>query len=327
MIKLVGDAAQLNSILGRTNTNLAQIQNLQRQIATGERARAYSEISEDSNRLLSTENMFRETDQYMKNIDNVRLRVDMMDDSMQQITDLATEFRALLVNATSAENYSQFDMQNQALDMMGRLETLMNKQVDGKYIFSGTATSTRPVVRPDPLTPPSNDGGVNGNFIPFDKTALTPADPEYAEYFGYYQGNTDLLEVRTDDGQTVEYGIHGGESGFEDLMFAMRLAATFEAGPAGEELSRLENALQMTSDSIGQIVDRHSQFGLQLQEMDRIYDAHSNTKLSLEDIIVEIEGTDVPTAITRLTTLETTVQASYLAVTRMQNTSLLNFLQ
>lgn len=330
MVKLVGDSAQLGRVFGQTRETIAQLQRLQIQVATGEKARNYKEIADDASRLLLTENNFKEIKQYMRNIDEVRFEADTLDTAMKNITDLATEFRALLVNATSADNYTQYDVSGIANDLLTRLTTMLNTRADGKYIFAGTMTDTRPVVQPTPLTPPSNNGGAGGTFIPFDKTTLDPVlnPTEWAEYFGYYQGNDKVQQIRTDEAQVIEWGITANHDGINDLVYAMRLAATFEDPlVAGEERSRLDTALNIVNDAIGKIVDRHSQLGLQLKEMDRNYDEHANDIIALEDIIVDIEATNITEAVSQISGLENTIQASYLTISRLQNVSLLNFLR
>lgn len=305
-----------------------RLADLQIQAATGEKAQTYDGIARDANRLLSVENALQQTNQYVASIQRVELRTDTMDAVLTDIEEVVASFQALMVSATNAENFEEFEVENTAKEMLEQLSSLLNTKVDGRYIFSGSATGTKPVTLPDPLPVATDADGdlTDGIFTPYDPSILNPGDPGYDEIFGYFEGNTDILSVRIDDDQVIEYGIHAQELPFAEIMYAMRIAATFEGGPDDMRKSRLDSALEISKAGFDKVVDRHSELGQRLQIMEQIKSTHEDSRVRLGDIIGTLEGANIPETMTRLSREQTVLEASMLTLTRFSS-SLIDFLR
>ncbi len=326
MVLTIGDIAQSGRLLNQIGKTQDSLDRVQIQLSTGAKAEVYSEISGNANRLLLVENAFVRTQQFNRNIQGVQLRTEMMDSTLTQMVDLATEFKSLLLSATSAENYNEFDVDGQAQDLLERFSNLLNVEADGKYLFAGTATTTQPSVVPSPLTAPSN-AGTSPAFTPEDPSLFTPADPEWQDFYGFYQGNNGTLSVRIAEDQVINYGITANEQPFVDLMYSLRLAATFNDGSdPGSELARLNSALDSVTTAVDGIIDRQSRLGQQMRTVDMERIRNEDTIGRFSDLIGEIEATNIPEAATQLSQFQTQLEASYLVTTRLRQASIINFL-
>jgi len=327
MVSRTGDFALYNRFFTSFGKTQALYDKTSIQISTGERATSYAEISGDTNRLLRAENALMKFNQYRENINGVDLRVNSMDSTMTKIVNVATELRTLLTSATNADNYAEFDVESQARNLMETLAGLMNTQTDGQYLLSGTLIETNTLTIPDPLTAPSNNGGVGGDFIPFDRTTLDPVlNPvEYAEYFGYYNGNNEIQQVRTDSDQVIDYGITGNNDAFVQLQYAMTLASTFDG--TGEEADRLETALEFTINAIEDLVNVQGGLGQKIKIMNTTKGNHEESIFLMSDIIAGIESTNITEAVARLSQYETTLQASYLTLSKVSELSIINYIR
>ncbi|MBX7147968.1 flagellar hook-associated protein FlgL [bacterium] len=113
---------------------------------TGKRINSLSDDPSVSSRLLLTRRNVASNEQFQKNITSARLRFNETDSALGTAGDILQKIRDLVLdgnNATiSSGALSLISDQLQALkdDLVGEA----NSQVDGKYIFSGTATATQP---------------------------------------------------------------------------------------------------------------------------------------------------------------------------------------
>lgn len=277
------------------------------QISTGTVADRYSEIGTESGRLVSLESTRTRIDQYVKNIEIVDQRLQVMESNASQIFELASTFRTLLVNGLNAEQSSDLGLAQGAQDILQQVAGLLNERQDGRYLFAGTATNVPPV-----------DLNAAG-FAPPPPTYPSSADT------GYFQGNSTKLSVRADDNVDVTYGVTADETGFEQIIRALNLAANADVGPP-QDRDRLEEALRVVNQALDNIPLIVSRIGGARRTLDQTANKHQDFRLFTDEAIGKIESVDVAEAVSRLTQDQVMLEASYMTVARLAELSLVRFL-
>ena len=288
-----------------TNTQ-QRLFDTQNSISSGKVAPNFSGLGADSGRYVNLQTSVSRVDQYLKNAQIVDQRMAQMETINGQIFDIASKFKTLLVNGLNANQGADLDINQKAQDFLTQAAGLLNSQLDGRYLFSGSATDTAPV-----------DVNAAGFATP-PGVYPTTADT------GYYQGNSTKLTARLDESFDMSYGVTADATGYEELIRSLRLAA--DASVAPQDQNRLEESLRVVNEAIQNIPNITGQIGSTRAAIESITNKHTDFKQFADKAIGDLANVDVAKAVTVLTEDQTTLQASYQVVAQLSHLSLSNFL-
>lgn len=292
--------------LFNANRTQTRMQDTTVQISSGKKSQDYAGIADQSRRLVSLENSRARSENYLKQIDIIDSRLQTMETSISQLQDIASNLKTLLVNATSGDNADDLALADNGQALLDQFAGLLNVQEDGRYLFAGGKSDTKPV-----------------SLGSFDPTAAgyDPTDPTTANS-GYYAGDSLEQSVRVDEDQTVSYGITADQPGFEALGRAIYLTKT-----ANGDKAQLEQALQAVNDAVNQLPDIRSQVGADLNALDAAKGRHNDLMTYVEQSIGSIENVDVAQAMTQFSADQVMLEASYSVTAKLGQISLVNFLK
>ena len=117
----------------------------QMQIVSGKVSRDYGGIAIDSRRLVNLENAVSEASGFLKNIDVMESRLQLMENSVAGAFDVATRIRDLLVNALNVDNASIITLNQRAEDLLQELTSAINVKQDNRFLFSGSQIDIPPI--------------------------------------------------------------------------------------------------------------------------------------------------------------------------------------
>jgi len=304
----VSDFAQSRLTQFHLQNTQQRLYETQIQISTGKVGTRYSDLGTEAGRLVSLKNTRVRVDQYLQNVQIVDQRLQVMESNASTIFNLASNFKTLLVQGLNAESASDMALDKAAQALLSQVAGLLNERQDGRYLFAGTATDAPPVDLNAPgfTAPPS----------------IYPSSADT----GYYVGNSTKLTARVDDGFDVTYGVTADETGFEQIIRALNLAATANVGPP-QERDRFEEALRVVNQAIDNIPLIISRIGGARRTLEQVQNKHNDFQLFTDEAIGKVENVDVTAAVSRLTEDQVTLEASYMTVARLANLSLTNFLR
>lgn len=318
MVTRIGTFTNQQLILQATLRNQARFSETQLQVATGKKTQSFSGIPQETSRLANLKNELSKSEQFVKNIDAVTKRLDLMEFGLEQIDDAAREMRSLIrasINGDAADTNNLAALAQQFLD---QIVEIMNLRDDSRYLFAGTRTDTQPVDLANGVytapTPP-----------PFDSTVDT----------GYYQGDSAIAEVRIDDGVVVQYGILADESAFEKIIRALDHVAqtTFTTPITTAEKTMLNDAIAAITEAVEDngtdktIGELTADVVLDLRLLNSQREKHQQYINFASETIADIENVDPAEAVTYLNFQQVQLQASYQLVARIGSLSLANFLR
>ena len=301
----IGSYAQ-NQFVLRNNTDAqARVQDYRVQVSTGYKAQRYDGIAGDSRRLEGLEQQHAQNKAFTKNIERTELRLNTMESSIEGLQGIAKDFRTTLLSAANAENLESLDLTKIASDLRDQAVALVNTEVEGRFLFSGSDTRTAPV-------------GTDAT------SAQLTSDL-------YYQGTTDTLSVRADKGVTLDYGITaapGEDNGIEELLTALTqvMGGSVTQDDVTAALDSLAGETNATGGAIAKLADTRAQIGSSLDLMGGIRTRLEDNQVDVEGSISDIEDVDVSRAMTLLAEQQTTLETSFAVTARLARTSLLNFL-
>lgn len=313
---------QYQLALGHALQSQRSVLDLQIQISSGKVSRDYAGIAGDAHTLVNLETAHARARQYIKNNDTVNRRLQTMETNIAAIFDGLSTFRVSLISALNANNGEDLAIAEEATHLKQEIANLLNVKQDGRYLFAGSRTDTKPVELTG-WTPP---------VMP-----LTPPLDTYEDE--YYRGDQVKLSVEADADLTVTYGITADEPAFE---YALRAMHYVELAGNPPDRDTLQVALALVNTALGteegnadlgvdpithDIADLRTLVGASMRSLDSTTKRLDEFMLYTEQTIGDIENVDPAAAIARLATYETQLQASYMTLTRLSQLTLVNFLR
>ena len=275
-------------------------------ISSGKVAQRYSGIAPESGRLVNLESLLQELNQFKENNDLVDTRLQAMESATSQMFDIASQIRTQLVQAMNPGNAEVMPLNELAQSLLEQVGSLLNTEHNGRHLFAGSKTNTPPV-----------DLNAAG-FLP------PPAVPSTADTL-YYQGDATQLSTRADENVTVNYGVTADETGFEELIRALHIAANVTTAPV-PDTNRINEALRVAELAVNDIPPIIARIGGSRAALESATKSHDDRMLYTQQTISDLENVDVTEAITLMSQDEITLEASFAMLAQMRSVSLLNFL-
>ena len=157
-----------------------RVYDTQVQVSTEKKSPNYRGIAFDAERLVDFENQSALLNRYIENNTIADLRLSAENTSVEAIDDLVREFRSDLIDFDQldftnpdVDDVSRAqEMEKVAFDFMRDLASYLNVRTEGRYLFAGGKTDTRPVQLTDPST--GNDYNTLADFqAVYDGTGVT----------------------------------------------------------------------------------------------------------------------------------------------------------
>ncbi|MFD2207929.1 flagellin [Kiloniella antarctica] len=303
----VSSYAQNQLLQTNMGTTQAKVSDRTVQIASGKVTQQYTNISSQALELASLQRSNVRTEQFEKNIQTTKTRLEIMDSNMSTIASRITNLLSDVANGLNGSNIEEIPFEQFAISFRQELTALMNAQHEGRYLFAGSLTDTPPVDVTDAAYTPQ--AGLPGTFT---------AD------FDYYQGDNVTLSNRIDQDATLSYGITADAPAFEQLL---RSLAYVEYAGANDDKTVLQEAYNTLQTSLDGVSDFRSQIGAQLSVLEGSEKKHADFKTYVQNTISGIEDIDVAEATSRLAFDQVQLQASYISLTRINEITLLNYLR
>ncbi|MCO6412051.1 MAG: flagellar hook-associated protein FlgL [Thiogranum sp.] len=288
----------INAILDQ-QTRLAETQN---QLSTGKRIVSPADDPTGAAQLVGLSETARLTEQYQRNGEQARVRLELEDLTLSAVGDSLQRVRELAVRGLNDTNGAEerTAIAQEVRQLLDEMIGLANrKDGTGNYMFAGFQVNTEPFT----------DNGA-GTFV-------------YAGDSGQRQIQiASGRQVRDgDSGQAVFLDIPRTSGGTENVFTTLyTLATDLEANaPNGNSLNQLDNA-------INHVLEIRATVGARLNAVDSQNAINESFLLQLEQTRSAIEDLDYAEAASRLSRESITLQAAQQAFVKVQNLNLFNFL-
>jgi flagellar hook-associated protein 3 FlgL len=136
-----------NPITNQLVSMRGQLEELQRQLGTGARAETYGGLGSERTLSISFRSRLANLESYSATSDQLNLRIKLLNSSLTRLSAVPTDIRAALdPNAYQVRLDGRTDAQKTARIALDEVVGLLNSEADGRYLFSGRETDTKPVI-------------------------------------------------------------------------------------------------------------------------------------------------------------------------------------
>ena len=289
-----------------------RINEAQVKLATQQKSQDYLGIAEDAKRLVTVESSVRRIEQFEQDNKFVKMRMQSMMHSMDGLSDIISDVKALLREILDDGNLPPgMDKDEIAELKMDEISMFLNTKINGRFLFAGTKTDTKPIQEGNLASAPTfNADGVT-----------TTAEPAF-----YYKGDDGQVKARIDEGVELEYGINANDSGFEKLIRSLRIIKSTSLTDANAN-GKFLHTLDLINQASDEITAVELKTGIRFKQLDNVNNNLENTKAVLQGVVTDIERADTFETVAELNQVQTQLEASYTTAVRVSNLSLANFLR
>lgn len=281
--------------LQRTATQMA---GTSQQVSSGKR------ISQPSDDALGTHDAVRYRDelaglaQYRDNAASATSFVSATDSALQQVSDISQRVRELTVQGANGttDAAGRKAIAAEISQLINAAKDALNAKVGDTYVFSGTASTTKP----------------------FDTTATAPPDDT---------SHGDGKPVVRSLGPGVSVRVDTPGSDFEGLLSTMRSLQTHFAGGTQADLDAISSTdLQNLDAATEALSGSHAAVGSTQNRIDAADSRLSDAQATVKNLLSGVEDTDYATALTDLAAQQAGYQAALRATASVIQPSLLDYL-
>lgn len=290
----------VNTALSNFQLNTSRMQTLQEQLASGKKINRPSDDPSGTRKVLASRAENLEFQQYTSNIQDAKGSVEFNTSILRDISDLLVRTQETTMRGVSdtADQDTKNALASEINQILNSLVQAANSKRLGKYVYSGTKTSTQP----------------------FKTTTNSNGDIDSVTY----KGNREKIEYQIGPGMKAQVNQPGDEAFtdinlFDAIINIRDNLRTGSSASASAELDNINNAI----DHLANLVSRAGGIASTLElSHNRINDAIiSNT-----EIIGDTEGVDITEVVLRLKEQENVFQASLAAGSLIFKTSILDYL-
>ena len=301
---LMHSSAMLSE-LTRTQRSLFDAQE---QVSTGKRINEFSDSPSELGALMAARAADAKTADFEASAKAMLGRLDLQDTHMEEMASVVDDLKQSVLDAVS--NGGATALMSEVEGSVSRMVSILNTQVDGKYIYGGTRQDVPPVT--------------------VDSLNALLGLGSSAEAF---QNNTVQQSGKVDANQSVVFGQLASTLG-QPLFDIVRQIGAFNAsasGPFTDTLSETQSSfltslIPTLTTAYGDANTALAQNGVSYKATKDAIERHGDTRATLAGMISDIEDVDMAQAITNLNNAQTALQASAKTFSMVQNMSLLDYL-
>lgn len=288
-----------------TLSNALRVQNNifneQEQISSGVKTNNFEGLAGQVELFTGLENQLSKTGQYLQNNQLVNNTLNSTGTALGQIASTGNSLKNLLLQRRNGAVAGTLNFPQQLQDIFQAIASQLNTNVNGQYIFSGTSTNTQPVATTN---------------LP---TSIVTGVPDAS----YYQGNTQDITARVQDGVQITSNIRADSKGFQEIMAGIATAKTADAQNSDQLLQQAYNLVQQ---GVNDVLTLQGQVGATQATLQNANNFLNTQKTYLQSLHDDTINADVVSLSTKLAVDQTTLQATFQAFARINSLQLSSFL-
>lgn len=299
MITRIGSFAHSSALIAAGLRTQAKMADQQTQESTGLKSTTYGGLGGDAASLLrlSSQSARLTADNTAANV--AANYVQSAYSTVGDIGDLATTIKSQLAAQISGANLDSSSLATYAQGWLDDLQTQLNSQVGGVYLFGGEAVDQAPV------------DFSSSNY-----------DPTTAGNTGYYQGADTGRTFTSVDGTKIPLSVTAQASGFEELARAL---SSIIANPG--DSTTLSSAFDLVGSAVTDIGASQQALGVQASQLSSLVSQNGTKIDTLDDLTSKLKGADLAQAAVLVTNYQTQLQALYSTISTLSSVSLLQYLK
>jgi flagellin-like hook-associated protein FlgL len=275
---------------------------------------------------------------FLNNIADVTTRLEVRSTSMQQ----ASASGRIMTDAVSTF-YTHGGLDSETVSLVARqqldlMRDVVNQQVDGRYLFSGSAMDEKPFSNYNQLD--LNMQSLIGDWqsgtittAQLISSVQTMSDTDLG--FNPALSSSGNVTTQIDKNQNLDYTSIATGNGMSDMMRGLALAANLgpldlAASPPGPSQTDMDEVIKYIKESVtaaNTVTDRNNaRIGVMLATAETVEEQHLIDSATYDKILIDKENVDPTEVVAKIQSLQTQISSSYEVTSLVSQLSLINYL-
>lgn len=345
---------QLRSHVSQTSMELQQAGE---ELSTGRRSDMFGDLGPRAAVAIIMRGREENTEAYQVSNEVLENKLQAMLDTTEAMRDTIDGVMQTVLLNTSRPGTGVTELQDQARSALESLISNLNTAFNGDYLFAGTSSNAAPMTRwgevnadtgysPESAiaeivgSGPTTVAEVNSMIADldalFDSAYSSNPDLNYESTF--YTGTPELDEFgdpnnrvagRIDVGQQLEYGVQANDEAFRQTIKGLAMLSAVDVSQISD-MDVYEAWMAEVTEEIGMgqqgVLEVSTDIGFDQQLIEKAQEKLSDLSIVQTTQIGLYENIDTYEVTTRLTSLETQLQASYSVSSRLSQLTILNWI-
>ncbi len=298
MVSRITTAMMSNQVLVNSQETLRRMATYQEQLSSGKKV---NQISDDPSAAKSVMGYRSEQMADAKYLDNIQKALSFMGASDSTFSEMSSTIDQVKQLAIQGANGSQDAASRKALatsvdSLLTRMVDLANTEQDGRFVFAGTATQTKPFV------------------VASDRSRVD------------YVGNLDTFEVKIGASASVAVNQNGYDlfKGTNDIFGAL---VTLRDALKTNDAQTISGLISTIDGMHNQVNNLQGGMGGRVSRLELTQSQLENAKVFLGSLISQAEDVDLPDVISKMQLTQVALEAGLQAGAKSLQPSLLDFLR
>lgn len=328
----------------------------EKELSTGLKADAFDALGGRSYEALALRTRMDRNEGLSNSNKLLAARLDFTALTLSDVRDTAQDFLNLAVPNRSAPSGTVDPLSLEAGAALEQMIARLNVSYQGAFLYSGTTSDVAPMQKWSEVNPATGKsprdvvqaivgGGIGNAADAAAKVAQmnavyqgTAVDPTTNYEATFYNGTPQQtpggvpearLEARIESELVLPYGVQANDRPYVQVMQGMAMIAATDVSQiadAGGYETWVSAAVDLISQGIAGMIETESRLGGQQVQLENTQEVQESRRLLYNTQIVALEGADPYEAASRVTALQTQLEATYTISARITRLSFLNYL-
>ena len=287
-----------NTYLNNMNRNLANLNKINNQLSTGKLINRPSDNPYKTARSMQLTTSINTNSQYKSNINDAVNWLDATDDALSSLTNVLQRVRELMISSGNAAYGSDESesINKEINERVSEITQILNSNFDGRYIFGGTKTTSKPLdVVQNPTTKNYDIKFIDKEGKPID---LESADLDQVRLADSLASN---LSVEVSKGVNIDYnvtamGILRFRSDAGEYVDGLSLLSDIQnnliSSNIGDREKVVNENLKDIDALLSNILNKRAEVGAKQNRMESALSKNEDETLSMTDVLSKTEDVD-----------------------------------
>jgi flagellar hook-associated protein 3 FlgL len=265
------------------------------QQASGQVSGDYGGLGSKAGSVVSLQASITRSKAYEEAGNTASSRVETMYNAVGSILDDLSSLKATLASSTISSD----TLQATAQSTLESVVSLMNTQLDGRYLFAGSAIDTEPV----------------------DIDSIEGSTATSQDELDYYQGDDQQTSVQVSSSRSISYGVTANDDSFRQALWAISTIAN-----GSTDSTSVTNAIDLLASSISSMANVQTKLSLASSDLKSAVSSQEDYQTNTADVISNLSEVDITTVAANMSNYEAQLEAAYAAIGKIANLSLASYL-
>lgn len=303
MVGKISSYSLQQSLLRDTTRTQQDIAALQKQLSSGLKSDTFSGLGTNVEQFTDLESRLSRGQGYIDGTNLIAGRLDITDNAIGSIIETATDLKNLIALRRNSAIGDSLAFQTQIEGKWQQLVSQMNISVEGRYLFSGTAT----------------------NIPAVDATNFPVLEVDGVADTSYYLGSDDDITTRIDDNVDITYNVRANDPAFQKIFAGLAMARKF--GTHAGDNAEMQQAYDFVAQGVDAMIGVRAVVNANKVNVLNTADRLQSQQLYWKGLKEGISNADIVALSTEVAINQGILQAAFQAFARISSLKLSDFLR